>query len=120
VLLDAIDVEARDLVDGLIEVDDARCAIDVLPRVREGAASSGSNEIPNASSRPGKFARCSRSAFSPFPGGGTPHDRFELSAPCPKVTDPVGGADYADPNLAALPLSAGLDDARGSPSRAPI
>jgi len=37
-LLDAINVQPRDLVDGLIEVDDARCAIDVLQLNRQRAA----------------------------------------------------------------------------------
>jgi hypothetical protein len=37
-LLDAIDVQTRDLVDGLVEVDDAGCAIDVFELNRQRAA----------------------------------------------------------------------------------
>lgn len=37
-LLDAINIQPRDLVDSLVEVEDARCAIDVLRLNRQRAA----------------------------------------------------------------------------------
>src|SRR4051794_2045002 len=101
-LLDSIDVEPRDLVDGLIEVDNARCAIDVLRRNRERATLVRLERNPKSLVQAREVRQVQPVSLFTSAWGRDAHDRFELSAPCLKVADSIGRAGYPDPDLAAL------------------
>ena len=101
-LLDAIDVQTRDLVDGLVEVDDARCAIDVLELNRQRAALIRLEGNPERLFETGEMPQVQPVGLLAFSGRWDLDHRFELAAPCAKMRDTVGSADYADPDLAAL------------------
>lgn len=101
-LLDAIDVQPRDLVDGLVEVDDARRAIDVFVLNRQRAAFIRFEGNPECLFETGEVCQVQPVGLLAFPGRRDRDDRFEFVAPCAKMGDPVGGTDHADPDLAAF------------------